>query len=269
MRAADGQAEAAQPAAASESGGPTSGLLLGVIAVIGTFIFDGCGTSRAASYFDHYDGSAGYSRTTLVGRVRSIEDPPPSLWRNLYYGSKLREQKVVRLDVLQSEVPPQDVEVLFVSSELLTGLATERLYCFHTTHVGNYFSFLFRSRYGFQAHSVHEFVEKESPELVPNPRWTLPYKLYAVCSILLPLLFVMAGARIVGADSGGGSQRQLRRRLLGSIPLVLLFVAASGYITWLDRIEHIWPVGKGMLLALLIGLFVWVWRIQPGAQKAA
>lgn len=232
------------------------GLMLGVLAVVCNFAFDGCGMSRVSGYFDHYDGSAGYSHLILAGRVESIEEPPSSLWRNLHYGSKLRGQKAVTLQILRSEIPAEDLEILFANQKVLGETKPGQLRCFHVSHVGNYYSFLFNTRYAFEAYAAHELSENDHSGLAPRPGWQLPYMLYSACAIALPLLFLTAAMALL-ARNELTVRRERRRALRLAAPFVFLYAAAAAYITWLDWVDRIWPIGKSLCLAILIGLFVW------------
>lgn len=247
---------AAAGADADQSGaGLRLGLTLGVLAVVCNFAFDGCGMSRVSSYYSHYDGSAGYSHLILAGRVESIEEPPSSLWRNLHYGSKLRGQKVVKLQITRSEVPLEDFEILFANEKVLGETKPGQLRCFHVSHVGNYYSFLFRSRYSFEAYAGHEFSEKDHPDLAPRPGWQGPYKLYSVCAIALPLLFLTAAMGFLAVHELTLRRERLRALLLAA-PFLFLYMGAAAYITWLDWVDRIWPIGKSLCLAILIGMLV-------------
>lgn len=244
-------------------GGLGLGITLGVLVVLGNFFFDGCGNSRVRNYFAHYDGSAGYSHLAIKGLVRSIEEPSPSLWRNLHYGSNLQGQKQVGIEIIESEVPPADVQALFIGSKLQPEVALGKTYCFHVSHVGNYYSFLFRSRYGFEAYSVHDPAAGDPAQLTPQAHWARPYKLYSLCALLLPILFVVAAMRMLSVDDKTAPRGERLRALRGALPALLLYICAAGYIVKLDWVDHIWPIGKPFCLAVLLGLFFWVWLKQP------
>lgn len=240
------------------------GIALGIWIVAFNFLFDGCGFSRVASYYDHYDGSAGFSHSAIVGRVAAIGEPVRTSLRNLHYGSMLKGQKSLELEISRAEVPPSDVEAVFIDESLLPAVKPGAEYCFHVSHVGNYYSFLFKSRYGFSVYKVHDARAPKHQISTSDPRWALPYKLYSLCVLLLPILFLMAALRLI--DSDGKPRQQIS--VISALWPVFLYAAAAGYIAKLDWVDRIRPIGKTLFLCILIGLAVWVWRRQSDTQRS-
>lgn len=251
-----------------------------VFVLLLNFCFDGCGVSRVSSYFSHYHGSAGYSHLAVVGNLHAIGEPPDSLWNNLHYGSRLSQVKEASIDIIRSEVPAGELEHLFIPESLVDKVQPGGTYCFHVSHVGNYYTFLLRDRYGFEAYRVHEISEQELPTIKLDAKWAAPFRIYSLCAILLPVLFLLAGGRMlivasVGdpsrlpARDGSPQYRARLRRLLGAIPFVLLYLGAAAYIARLDWVDREWPIGKTLCALLLVGTFFWVLCKKPEPATAA
>ena len=256
-------------------------MLFGILLVFVNFCFDGCGMSRVASYFSHYHGSAGYSHLAIVGNLHTLGSAPDSLWNNLYYGSKLSNVQEAGFDVVRSEVPVGQIEHLFIPDRVIEKYQPKPggTYCFHVSHVGNYYTFALLGKYGFEAYRIHEVSEQELPTITLKEGWAEPFRIYALCSILLPVLFLFAFMRIVVVMDGSdprnkpqrdGSPRYLLRlqRLLGSIPFVLLYLGAAAYVAKLDWIDDPWPVGKALFAVILFGAFFFGLCKKPEPEGA-
>lgn len=232
-----------------------SGLLFGIILTGITFITEALGLSRISDYFETYNGSMSYKYYKLTFRPIAVEPVNDINFPNLKYGYELDNNKKLKVNILQTEIPFQNIEHIFYNTNNVhAAFSPDSIYLAWVGIRGNYFSFPFRDKYGFQITQVSAYVGADEevsiyPTLEPN--WANGLKIYAWISIFLETLFIMALVSILNMDEPNRYARFF------PILFIILFGAAGLYVDYMDYEAMGWPIFRPILILLLIGWYLY------------
>ncbi|SFB94015.1 hypothetical protein SAMN05421780_10239 [Flexibacter flexilis DSM 6793] len=232
-----------------------AGLLLGIVFTGITLLSEIFGLSRISDYFSTYSGSMSYKYYKITFRPIAKQSVEDISFPNLKYGYELDDNKLLKVNVLQSEIPYQNIEYIFYNTKNISAtFSPDSIYLAWVGIRGNYFSFPFRDKYGFQITQVSAYVGADEevsiyPTLEAN--WANGLKLYAWVSIFLETLFLMALVSLLNMDEPNRYARFF------PILFIVLFGAAGLYVDYVDYEAMGWPIFRPILILLLIGWYLY------------
>ncbi|RYD76904.1 MAG: hypothetical protein EOP53_13865 [Sphingobacteriales bacterium] len=229
------------------------GGLIGIAATLWTFLFDGIGNSRVSGYFSHYHGSMSYNYYRTTFRPVSSSSVEDWWWKNLKYGSRLEDQKVLKTKILASDIPVEDIELIFYDTVDFPKFSTDSIYAAWVGLRSNYFSFLFRDKYAFEVVSYNAYsatnVEIEPYETLNN--WKAPLQKYALVCLLLVPLFMMSMHSIFTAGVSKGITKAQPLLFIG------IYAAAQAYISDVDYEHNGWNWFATAYVIILLGFYIY------------
>ncbi len=229
-------------------------LVLNLIILPITLLFDGLGLSRIHRYWENYHGSMSWATYRVTLRPLSARPvPAPDHWLPvLRYGFNLESRVGLRTQVLQSEIPAADLGTVLYDTTNFAPFSPDSVYYAWVGLRGNHLSFPFGARPVFVItnYQAAPAAGASVPDWPVQGQWRRPLVVYAWAA-LTTWLWLLAAAIAVSALP---DYRRLADRL-GALGLVMVFGAAAGYVDWLDYTTgDEWPIFWPLvLLALLAG----------------
>jgi hypothetical protein len=229
-----------------------------------TFWGDGFGLSRHNDLYDHYDGNMSYTEIPARITIKAINENPSETyaWEVLQFGCNMKKQQEIIAEVHEAGIPKEQIQTIFYAHDRFDApLETGKTYFMKLDIHANYYSFLFKSSYGFGVHYWQELnSEEEAAVIEPYVDWKWKFVIYAIACWLQIGLFITIIYFAGDCQNSTGLEKKT------SVGLSLIFLNATLWIAyvdstymkdWSDNIIQIIAIGLGLTT---LGASLWAFR---------
>lgn len=238
------------------------GLFLGLIFTMMDGCSDASGYSKVSGYYDHYSGSMSYSYFKMTLRPISATSTTDLSLPILNYGSNLEDSKILKANILQSEIPLKDIEYIFYDTVSFKAFSPDSIYLAWVGLRGNYLYHPFKSKHGFAIVEYRAYAgsDAEVVQIGSKPDWNLPFNIYALVSFSLKFLFFIAFAAIISLPESKGNERIL------PLFFIAIYAATACYVDYIDYEFVGFQFIKPLLVGVLVVMYVWYLFKKPDAE---
>jgi hypothetical protein len=226
------------------------------------FLYDGVGTSRVSGYWEDYNGHMSYTEIPARITVNSINENPAETysWEVLQFGCKLDNKQELIADVEAAGIPTEDIQTIFYNPDRFDGLKLEpgKTYFVKLDIHANYYSYLFKSQYGFAIYTWQELNDGEvGPVIEPYPGWKGKFMLYALACWLQAGLLFPAAFFVYDAQNGSREVKSYAAwlsTLYAFSTFWIVYVDQPFYTNWADYLLQ--GIGLAISLAMIVYTFI-------------